>query len=32
MTTFLDAENEVLDDMQRQLDIWNECGIVYLLS
>ena len=27
-----DKENEMLDDMQRELDVHNECGVVYLLS
>ena len=27
-----DKENEMLDDMQRELDVHNECGVVYLIS
>ena len=27
-----DQENALLDDMQRELDVHNECGVVYLLT
>ena len=27
-----DKENEMLDEMQRELDVHNECGVVYLIS
>ena len=27
-----DEENKLLDDMQRELDVHDECGVVYLIS
>ena len=29
---FFKQENDLLDKMQKELDVENECGIVYLLS
>jgi len=32
LKTVFDFENELLKDMQRELDVHNECGVVYLIS
>ena len=32
VSDFFDGENGVVDDMQRELDVHNECGVVYLIS
>ena len=32
VSDFFDRENGVIDDMQRELDVHNECGVVYLIS
>ena len=32
VSDFFGRENGVIDGMQRELDVHNECGVVYLIS
>lgn len=32
LRSIFDGENGIVDDMSRELDVHNECGVVYLLT
>ena len=32
LKSIFDGENKVIDEMQAELDVHNECGFVYLIS